>query len=314
MNTLSTFITIEQKDLLAYCQGKKHEGWRFVQMHAVAGTNRNDLYYSFMKDAFIENAVIRGLDPQDHIPSISSLFLAAFVFENEARELFGIHIDNIEIDFHGTFYDLSESTPMNASITLHPATSVSHVDTKDQNIDQAKDQEPQLQKNTANSDPVLLLRKECIGNLDDAKRALFNAALKRKGLSLEDVISKRAIAASLTKSNKPIKEAKQTKSQVIKQESIPSSEIQKEIKNDARDAKDEDRQLSELISIMKQDRAKIVKELFEGASKDAQNKDSSAPLSTKNKDRQLSNLISNMETDRAEIVKELLKEKDDKYV
>ena len=37
------------------------------------------------------------------IPSITDNFIAAFVFENEIHDLFGVEIRNIAIDFKGQF-------------------------------------------------------------------------------------------------------------------------------------------------------------------------------------------------------------------
>ena len=47
-----------------------------------------------------------------HVPSISDVFLEAFVCENEIHDLFGVSIDGIAIDFLGNFYQLSTEKPM----------------------------------------------------------------------------------------------------------------------------------------------------------------------------------------------------------
>ena len=46
------------------------------------------------------------------IPSITDLYLEAFVFENEIHDLFGVHISDIAIDFGGNFYQLAVKEPM----------------------------------------------------------------------------------------------------------------------------------------------------------------------------------------------------------
>ena len=46
------------------------------------------------------------------VPSISDLFLAAFVFENEIHDLFGVTVEGIAIDFEGSFYQLANEAPM----------------------------------------------------------------------------------------------------------------------------------------------------------------------------------------------------------
>lgn len=90
----------------------KADGWRFVQTHAVNGERGIDLYYSFMKDGNVLNYRIEGVTSDQPVPSITDLFLAAFVFENEARELFGVNMRDIAIDFHGSMYAPAQLEPM----------------------------------------------------------------------------------------------------------------------------------------------------------------------------------------------------------
>lgn len=47
------------------------------------------------------------------VPSITELYPAAFVFENETHDLFGIEIYGINLDFQGEFYKVSQKFPMN---------------------------------------------------------------------------------------------------------------------------------------------------------------------------------------------------------
>ena len=89
----------------------KLEGARFIQTHAVNTDDGIDLYYSYMKDGSIVNFRVQGVHDEP-VPSITDVFLAAFVFENEARELFGVDMRDIAIDFQGTMYAPVEQTPM----------------------------------------------------------------------------------------------------------------------------------------------------------------------------------------------------------
>jgi hypothetical protein len=90
----------------------KTDGWRFIQTHAVNGEQGIDLYYSFMKNGHVVNYRIAGVTKDDVVPSITDMFLAAFVFENEARELFGVDMRDIAIDFQGGMYAPAEYEPM----------------------------------------------------------------------------------------------------------------------------------------------------------------------------------------------------------
>lgn len=106
------FIPLQLDQLHREAAIMKTEGWRFIQTHAVNGESGVDLYYSFMKDGRTVNYRIEGVQKDQPVPSITDIFLAAFVFENEARELFGVDMRDIAIDFAGALYAPAESEPM----------------------------------------------------------------------------------------------------------------------------------------------------------------------------------------------------------
>ena len=60
----------------------------------------------------IESLVVEGIDQYQEIPSISSYYPAVFPFENEAHDLFGLAITDMQIDFKGFFYQVSTAEPM----------------------------------------------------------------------------------------------------------------------------------------------------------------------------------------------------------
>ena len=120
------YTTVGIDELLSHVQALKGVGARFVQMHAERnvddGTYR--LLYTFInvraaqehiaKDGSyaIENLVVEGIDQYQEIPSISSYYPAVFPFENEAHDLFGLAITDMQIDFKGFFYQVSTAEPM----------------------------------------------------------------------------------------------------------------------------------------------------------------------------------------------------------
>lgn len=119
-----TIVGIDE--LLPHVQALKGVGARFVQMHAERcvddGTYR--LVYTFINvraaqehiaqdgSYAIENLVVEGIDQYQEIPSISSYYPAVFPFENEAHDLFGLAIIDMQIDFKGFFYQVSTAEPM----------------------------------------------------------------------------------------------------------------------------------------------------------------------------------------------------------
>lgn len=103
-------LTIEELPALA--ASRKAEGWRYVQMLCVNTEDGIDLVYSFMKDGVLANYKIPGVKKGTPVPSVTDQFLAAFVFENEAHDLFGVDVQGIAIDFEGNFYALAQKEPM----------------------------------------------------------------------------------------------------------------------------------------------------------------------------------------------------------
>ena len=120
------YTTVGIEELLSHVQALKGVGARFVQMHAERnvddGTYR--LVYTFINvraaqehiaqdgSYAIENLVVEGIDRYQEISSISSYYPAVFPFENEAHDLFGLAITDMQIDFKGFFYQVPTAEPM----------------------------------------------------------------------------------------------------------------------------------------------------------------------------------------------------------
>lgn len=120
------YTTVGIDELLSHVQALKGVGARFVQMHAERNVNDGSyrLVYTFINvraaqehiaqdgNYAIENLVVEGIDQYQEIPSISSYYPAVFPFENEAHDLFGLAITDMQIDFKGFFYQVSTAEPM----------------------------------------------------------------------------------------------------------------------------------------------------------------------------------------------------------
>lgn len=122
------YTTVGIDELLPHVQALKGVGARFVQMHAERCVDDGSyrLVYTFINiraaqeriardgNYAIENLVVEGIDQYQEIPSISSYYPAVFPFENEAHDLFGLAITDMQIDFKGFFYQVSTAEPMSA--------------------------------------------------------------------------------------------------------------------------------------------------------------------------------------------------------
>ncbi|MCL1796896.1 MAG: NADH-quinone oxidoreductase subunit C [Eggerthellaceae bacterium] len=106
------FLPMTTDKLVQCAEERKADGWRLVQILCVKTDTGINVIYSFMKDDCLENYTIENVQKDTKIPSVSGVFLNAFVFENESHDLFGVNIEGIAIDFGGKFYAVSQSEPM----------------------------------------------------------------------------------------------------------------------------------------------------------------------------------------------------------
>ncbi len=113
MSLVQHYTDIELSELLELANKKHEQNYRFVQMLCVTTDKGIDALYTFMKGNDIENYTIKAINTETtSVPSISHLFLAAFPFENEAHDLFGLNVTDIAIDFMGDFYMVAMDKPM----------------------------------------------------------------------------------------------------------------------------------------------------------------------------------------------------------
>ena len=105
-------IEISADDILSDAKERKASGWRYVQILVVFKDDKIDLVYSYMKEGLLEDVLVYANKKGDTLQSISGEYLEAFVCENEINDLYGIHFDNLKIDFKGNFYALAQSEPM----------------------------------------------------------------------------------------------------------------------------------------------------------------------------------------------------------
>lgn len=106
------FNPLRLEDLTQCVEQRKSEGYRCVQMLCTNTDEGIDMQYTFMKNDTLENYTIRGVTKDMSVPSITNQYLSAFVFENEAHDLFGVNIVGNLLDFGGNFYAIAEKEPM----------------------------------------------------------------------------------------------------------------------------------------------------------------------------------------------------------
>jgi ech hydrogenase subunit D len=96
-------------------------GWRLALINAASVLPSDelpegavDVTWAFAKGAELEQLRER-VEPGRSVPSISGIFAAAFLYENEIRELFGIDVTGIAVDLRGQLYKTAEKIPFSPS-------------------------------------------------------------------------------------------------------------------------------------------------------------------------------------------------------
>ena len=104
-------IDIEQMDLLNKTLDMKNAGHRLAQICATKTKAEGFvLLYTFAKDDALLSLRFTT-DGAKPIESISWLYGYAFLYENEMKDLFGLSIINMSLDFGGHLYKTSVKHP-----------------------------------------------------------------------------------------------------------------------------------------------------------------------------------------------------------
>lgn len=104
MNMKEEVISVTSETVMGEAAKMKSDGYRFVTMTCVElDEQRVDLLYHFDKDLGMKH--LRLTVPKDErVPSLSHLYFASFLVENEIRDQFGIRFHGLVIDYDGTLY------------------------------------------------------------------------------------------------------------------------------------------------------------------------------------------------------------------
>jgi ech hydrogenase subunit D len=128
--------------LLGEVAKAKAHGYRFVTLSCVeVDENTVDIFYHFDKDLVMKHYRLT-VPKSAAVHSISAVYFAAFLVENEIQDLFGIRFSGLAVDYQGTFYLEEEvrRTPFckYSIATAKPCASASTVDNEMENASCSK--------------------------------------------------------------------------------------------------------------------------------------------------------------------------------
>lgn len=103
-------ITIELDRLLSTATEKKMTGWRLAQICSAYVDEQYELSYSFAKEYEIAHYRV-VVDKETLVPSLTQIYDSAFLYENEMKELFGVNMEHIAVDYKNKLYRIDETAP-----------------------------------------------------------------------------------------------------------------------------------------------------------------------------------------------------------
>jgi ech hydrogenase subunit D len=98
------FEVIRADQLFGAVEQMRARRARLVQICATSLPNALELTYSFDLGSELTNLRLE-VGKEESVPSITSLYWCAFLYENEMHDLFNLQVSNIAVDFKGTLYN-----------------------------------------------------------------------------------------------------------------------------------------------------------------------------------------------------------------
>jgi ech hydrogenase subunit D len=92
-------------------RAKREQGCRLVQISATRLPDQVELTYSFDLDSQLTNLRLSLPATETRLPSISSIYGCAILYENEIHDLFNVTVDGLTVDFGGNFYRTAVKFP-----------------------------------------------------------------------------------------------------------------------------------------------------------------------------------------------------------
>jgi ech hydrogenase subunit D len=110
-----TFETIPPQALLERVGEMRKQGYRLVQIGATRLPEHVELTYSFGLESRLANLRFQVPAVGARVPSITSIFWCAFLYENELHDLFNVQVDGMAVDFHGHLYETTVKFPFGST-------------------------------------------------------------------------------------------------------------------------------------------------------------------------------------------------------
>lgn len=105
------YATVEPAALPALAAERLAQGWRLVVITALQDAAGVEISYVFEREQKLESLRLHLPMGARSLPSITGSYLAAFIYENELQDLFGVKVEGLLLDFKGNFYMKAKESP-----------------------------------------------------------------------------------------------------------------------------------------------------------------------------------------------------------
>jgi len=105
-------VPITSSELIEKISDLKADGYRLAQVCCTKVSAGFEILYSLDKDNYLLNLKLT-IPEEEEIMSITGIYWAAFIYENEMQDLFGVKIKHMALNYGGHFFKVSEPTPWN---------------------------------------------------------------------------------------------------------------------------------------------------------------------------------------------------------
>jgi ech hydrogenase subunit D len=103
------YLTITKDELVTEVTRRKMQGWRLSQISATR-KDGYDLLYTLEKEYDMVNLRVLLRDGET-VDSVSAVYPYSYLYENEMKDLFGVPIVGMNVDFGGKLYQIAVETP-----------------------------------------------------------------------------------------------------------------------------------------------------------------------------------------------------------
>ncbi|MTW19714.1 NADH-quinone oxidoreductase subunit C [Allochromatium palmeri] len=123
MNPDEPFNALTLDQWVPTAEQHQRDGFRLVQMTGTARADHFEILISYEQDYRCTHYRVQiPRDPPPELPSLSAIFPAAFTYENELKDLFGLNFPGLTVDYGGNFLRTKTKIPFSGEVTVKKET------------------------------------------------------------------------------------------------------------------------------------------------------------------------------------------------